>query len=387
MSQTGDDATIIQAVEMIGSDAVVLGSIPVTGKGTYRISFKPTGSSVQLWVLGAYDILLNPTCYTYPVTTQETYLVGICDENKDRYRFGFNGMEKDNELKGIGNSLDYGARIYDSRTGRFLSLDPEANEMPWQSAYLMASGSPIDKIDPDGEWDITVHAHRDRSKYGYATMIVTDNDGKVIYRTIVKTVGSGRVRNKTNGDTPQGKYKILEWRETGGKRYPTKSFGPNNILALDYRGKEGKGRNGMHIHGGRGYYADGKALMSTHGCMRINDNDIKELKKITDRIERLDPTEKKGFLTLVDDLSSPVKYDENRHGTGSSKKVFNSYKAHIIDAGEDGYTNLRPNPGSGEATRVDAGTEVKVIGTSGNYTKIQYKNQQGYVPSRYVQKG
>jgi hypothetical protein len=74
MVQTGDDATIIQAVEMIDSDAVVLGSIPVTGKGTYRISFKPTGSSVQLWVLGAYDILLKPTCYTYPVTTQETYL-------------------------------------------------------------------------------------------------------------------------------------------------------------------------------------------------------------------------------------------------------------------------------------------------------------------------
>ncbi|WP_222165493.1 hypothetical protein [Edaphocola aurantiacus] len=52
MVQNGDDATIIQAVEMIGSDTVVLGSIPVTGKGTYRISFKPTGSSVQLWVLG-----------------------------------------------------------------------------------------------------------------------------------------------------------------------------------------------------------------------------------------------------------------------------------------------------------------------------------------------
>ena len=57
MAQTGYDATIIQAVEMIGNDAVVLGSIPVTGKGSYRISFKPTGFSVQLWVLGVYDTL------------------------------------------------------------------------------------------------------------------------------------------------------------------------------------------------------------------------------------------------------------------------------------------------------------------------------------------
>jgi RHS repeat-associated protein len=151
MSQTGDDATIIQAVEMIGNDAVVLGSIPVTGKGTYRISFKPTGSSVQLWVLGAYDILLKPTCYTYPVTTQETYLVDICDENKDRYRFGFNGMEKDNELKGIGNSLDFGARMYDSRVARWMSIDPSASKYPSLSPYNAFENNPISLVDRNGE--------------------------------------------------------------------------------------------------------------------------------------------------------------------------------------------------------------------------------------------
>lgn len=29
------------------------------------------------------------------------------------YRYGFNGMEKDDEVKGSGNSYDFGARIYD----------------------------------------------------------------------------------------------------------------------------------------------------------------------------------------------------------------------------------------------------------------------------------
>ena len=36
----------------------------------------------------------------------------------DSYRYGFNGMEKDDKVKGEGNSYDFGARMYDSRIGR-----------------------------------------------------------------------------------------------------------------------------------------------------------------------------------------------------------------------------------------------------------------------------
>ena len=39
------------------------------------------------------------------------------------YRYGFNGKEKDNEIKGLGNSYDFGARIYDSRIGKWFSTD------------------------------------------------------------------------------------------------------------------------------------------------------------------------------------------------------------------------------------------------------------------------
>ncbi len=40
------------------------------------------------------------------------------------YRYGFNGKENDNEVKGTGAQYDYGFRIYDPRLGRFLSVDP-----------------------------------------------------------------------------------------------------------------------------------------------------------------------------------------------------------------------------------------------------------------------
>ncbi|MEN9303960.1 MAG: hypothetical protein RL264_2389 [Bacteroidota bacterium] len=40
------------------------------------------------------------------------------------YRDGYQGSEKDDEMKGSGNSYDFGARIYDSRVGRWWSMDP-----------------------------------------------------------------------------------------------------------------------------------------------------------------------------------------------------------------------------------------------------------------------
>src|SRR5690606_34615459 len=75
-----------------------------------------------------------------------------CEEGED-YRFGFNGQEKDNEVKGIGNSLDFSFRIYDSRLGRFLSLDPLARQYPWNSPYAFAENRVIDGRDLEGmEW-------------------------------------------------------------------------------------------------------------------------------------------------------------------------------------------------------------------------------------------
>jgi len=69
----------------------------------------------------------------------------------DDYRFGFNGMEKDDEVKGNGNSLDFGARIYDPRIGRFLSIDPLFASYSGETPYGYASNSPIYFIDKNGE--------------------------------------------------------------------------------------------------------------------------------------------------------------------------------------------------------------------------------------------
>lgn len=66
------------------------------------------------------------------------------------YRYGFNGKENDNEVKGEGNQIDYGKRVYDPRLGRFLSTDPLTSQFPYYTPYQYAGNKPIWATDLDG---------------------------------------------------------------------------------------------------------------------------------------------------------------------------------------------------------------------------------------------
>lgn len=70
--------------------------------------------------------------------------------NTPEYRYGFNGMEKDDELKGAGNSYDFGARMLDPRIGRWLSRDPHESSYPMMSPYVAFNNNPLFFVDPDG---------------------------------------------------------------------------------------------------------------------------------------------------------------------------------------------------------------------------------------------
>jgi RHS repeat-associated protein len=80
------------------------------------------------------------------------------------YRYGFQNQEKDDEIKGSGNSYDFGARIYDSRIGRWLSVDPQFALQPSWSLYKSFNNNPIIFADPDG-------------KKEYLIIIMQDKDG------------------------------------------------------------------------------------------------------------------------------------------------------------------------------------------------------------------
>jgi RHS repeat-associated protein len=92
------------------------------------------------------------------------------------YRYGFNGKEKDDDFAGSTSAIyDYGFRIYDSRIGRFLSMDPLTQKYPWYSPYQFAGNLPIWAEDLDG------------LEPKYAHSIITNEQkhysGKIMYKT------------------------------------------------------------------------------------------------------------------------------------------------------------------------------------------------------------
>ncbi len=105
--------------------------------------------------LPEFDAANNLTHYLPNVVSfSDYYPFGMQMPNRngstDDYRYGFNGMESDDELSGVKNSYDFGLRMYDSRVGRFLSLDPLSTKNSHESNYAYAANNPIYYIDYNG---------------------------------------------------------------------------------------------------------------------------------------------------------------------------------------------------------------------------------------------
>ncbi|WP_459926617.1 RHS repeat domain-containing protein [Flavobacterium covae] len=66
------------------------------------------------------------------------------------YRYGFQGQEKDDEIKGEGNSLNYTFRMHDPRLGRFFAVDPLAPKYPFYSPYQFSGNRVIDMVELEG---------------------------------------------------------------------------------------------------------------------------------------------------------------------------------------------------------------------------------------------
>ena len=82
----------------------------------------------------------------------------------ESYRYGFQGQEKDDEIKGEGNSLNYTYRMHDPRVGRFFAVDPLFRDYPHNSPYAFSENRVIDGVELEGlEFKQTNGADEDKS--------------------------------------------------------------------------------------------------------------------------------------------------------------------------------------------------------------------------------
>ncbi|MCD9612159.1 RHS repeat domain-containing protein [Tenacibaculum maritimum] len=99
---------------------------------------------------GKTNLSFNPEIIGY----NDYYPFGMLVPNRhgqaDSYRYGFQGQEKDDEIKGEGNSINYKFRMHDPRVGRFLSLDPLADSFAHNSPYVFSENRVIDGTELEG---------------------------------------------------------------------------------------------------------------------------------------------------------------------------------------------------------------------------------------------
>ena len=118
--------------------------------------------------------------------------------NTGDFRYGFQGQEHDDEVKGEGNSVNFKYRMHDSRLGRFFAVDPLADKFSSMSPYNFCNDNPVYFVDLDGQAPVP-------PKNVIYYSMVKQADGsysrKVIYRSSMLNVRSNNAvfRNTETG--------------------------------------------------------------------------------------------------------------------------------------------------------------------------------------------
>jgi RHS repeat-associated protein len=141
---------------------------------------------------------------------------------EDIYRYGYQGSEKDNEVKtGDGDSYTTFFRMLDPRIGRWFSIDPKGTA--WESPYVSMGNNPIQFNDPQGD---TVEL---TGASGYKN---GSTKGSLYYV-------NGRVTD-SNGDeyTPGVDFSNPDYDRVIGDLEKIRTGGPEGEALIDFFGKD-----------------------------------------------------------------------------------------------------------------------------------------------------
>ena len=138
--------------------------------------------------------------------TKDKYSIG-------EYRYGFQGEEVDDEVKGEGNSVNYKYRMHDPRVGRFFAVDPLTDLYPHNSPYAFSENRVIDGVELEGLEVFVINGTlgssslEDEGKNGYSKLITKTTTGNGD-RTVAEVFGNSEVFKHTwlGANNTQARY-------------------------------------------------------------------------------------------------------------------------------------------------------------------------------------
>ena len=109
------------------------------------------------------------------------------------YRYGFQGQEKDDEIKGEGNSVNYKYRMHDPRIGRFFAVDPLTKKYPHYTPYSFSGNKVTAHVELEGLEELYYGNLESNKKTSKALEIFKSTDvGLDAIREIWNTEGTDR---------------------------------------------------------------------------------------------------------------------------------------------------------------------------------------------------
>lgn len=133
------------------------------------------------------------------------------------YRYGFQGQEKDDEVKGDGNSLNYKYRMHDPRVGRFFAVDPLTAKYPHYSPYSFSGNKVIHAFELEGLEEVEINSTETKGDE-YYTNIGNSLSNVDRNQNLTWEGEDGKIYTQVTSNTlvvrdgyadPQGEYKFI----------------------------------------------------------------------------------------------------------------------------------------------------------------------------------
>lgn len=162
-------------------------------------------------------------------------------ESNGEYRYGFQGQERDDEVKGSGNSVNYKYRMHDPRIGRFFAVDPLTRDYPHYTPYSFSGNKVIHAIELEGLEELEINdpesgatsinpAYKQR-----AILTLPDASTVMIYNAVQ---GGRVVMSRSDFEKVQG-FSEQGFIATSGIAYKSSGLGVGNTTGIITAGIDG----------------------------------------------------------------------------------------------------------------------------------------------------